>query len=118
MPKYLTYRLKKQKSGCYLSSTPNYPPLRPIPGFGKFSCLLFSKFANPPNPLISTLFTLPVAVEFTNRASLSLALLGIPDMAPTYDSLTLVGLGAQHQAHRLHMYQDYPDDNHTSRKES
>ncbi|WP_197675344.1 recombinase family protein [Murdochiella vaginalis] len=53
--------------------------------------------------MISTLFTLPLAVEFTNRASLSLALLGIPDTAPTYDSLTLVGLSAQHQCHALNM---------------
>lgn len=38
-----------------------------------------------------------------SRASMSLALLGIPGMAPTDDSLTLVGLGAQHQYYRLHM---------------
>lgn len=54
--------------------------------------------------MISTFFNPPLAVEFTNPASLSLALLGIPDMAPTYDWLTLVGLGARHQNHRLNMY--------------
>ena len=58
---------------------------------------------NVKSRLISSLFSPSLAVEFTNPASLSLALLGIPDMALIYDSLTLVGLGAQHQRYRLHM---------------